>query len=128
VVEPLRSLDLEDWDDIDAVEATTRKVSHDRPGREPLPDSGSPGIVGRAHPDRTAVRPRSGRGKKGHGNTYAKRIAVLAAYAAANTHTLSRLSSARGAGAGGRRPAAPWSWLLRSRWTLSIPSRMQQKR
>ncbi len=26
IVEPLRSLDLEDWDDIDAVEATTRKV------------------------------------------------------------------------------------------------------
>jgi hypothetical protein len=34
--------------------------------------------------------PRSGRGKKGHGNTYAKRIAVLAAYAAANTDTLPR--------------------------------------
>jgi transposase len=31
--------------------------------------------------------PRKGRGKKGHGNTYAKRIAVLAAYAAANTGT-----------------------------------------
>jgi transposase len=31
--------------------------------------------------------PRSGRGKKGHGNTCAKRIAVLAAYAAANTGT-----------------------------------------
>ena len=31
--------------------------------------------------------PRSGRGKKGHGNTYAKRIAVPAAYAAANTGT-----------------------------------------
>jgi hypothetical protein len=26
VVEPLRSLDLEDWDDIDAVEAETRKL------------------------------------------------------------------------------------------------------
>ncbi len=57
--------------------------------------------------------PRSGRGKKGHGNTYAKRIAVLAAYAAANTDTFlgerfRRLSSRR-AGAGGRRPAAPWA-------------------
>ena len=31
--------------------------------------------------------PVKGRGKKGHGNTYAKRIAVLAAYAAANTGT-----------------------------------------
>src|SRR6202161_3397312 len=31
--------------------------------------------------------PRKSRGKKGHGNTYAKRIAVLAAYAAANTDT-----------------------------------------
>jgi hypothetical protein len=40
-----------------------------------------------SYPDRTAVRPRSGRGKKGHGNTYAKRITVLAAYAAANTDT-----------------------------------------
>ena len=31
--------------------------------------------------------PRLGPGKEGHGNTYAKRIAVLAAYAAANTDT-----------------------------------------
>jgi transposase len=31
--------------------------------------------------------PVTGRGKKGRGNTYAKRIAVLAAYAAANTDT-----------------------------------------
>jgi transposase len=31
--------------------------------------------------------PRKGRGKKGRGNTYAKRIAVLAAYGAANTDT-----------------------------------------
>jgi transposase len=31
--------------------------------------------------------PRKGRGKKGHGNTYAKRICVLAACAAANTDT-----------------------------------------
>jgi transposase len=31
--------------------------------------------------------PRKGRGKKGRGSTYAKRIAVLAAYAAANTGT-----------------------------------------
>jgi hypothetical protein len=30
--------------------------------------------------------PRKGRGKKGHGNTYAKRV-VLTAYAAANTDT-----------------------------------------
>ena len=51
--------------------------------------------------------PRSGRGKKGHGNTYAKRIAVLAAYAAANTDTFlgerfRRLSSRPG---GGRKKA-----------------------
>jgi hypothetical protein len=56
--------------------------------------------------------PRSGRGKKGHGNTYAKRIAVLAAYAAANTDTFlgerfRRLSSRPGGRTGGRRPAAP---------------------
>ena len=55
--------------------------------------------------------PRTGRGKKGHGNTYAKRIAVQAAYAAANTDTFlgerfRRLAS-RPAAAGGRRPAAP---------------------
>ncbi len=31
--------------------------------------------------------PRKGRGKKGHGNTYAKRVCVLAASAAANTDT-----------------------------------------
>ena len=31
--------------------------------------------------------PRKGRGKKGRGNTYAKQIGVLAAYAAANTDT-----------------------------------------
>ena len=47
--------------------------------------------------------PRSGRGKKGHGNTYAKRIAVLAAYAAANTDTFlgerfRRLASRPGGG------------------------------
>ena len=52
--------------------------------------------------------PRSGRGKKGHGNTYAKRIAVLAAYAAANTGTFlgerfRRLSSRPGGG--GRKKA-----------------------
>jgi RHS repeat-associated protein len=46
--------------------------------------------------------PRKGRGKKGHGNTYAKRIAVLAAYAAANTDTFPcerfRLASRPGGG------------------------------
>jgi len=52
--------------------------------------------------------PRSGRGKKGHGNTYANRIAVLAAYAAANTDTFlgerfRRLSSRPGGG--GRKKA-----------------------
>jgi hypothetical protein len=52
--------------------------------------------------------PREGRGKKGHGNTYAKRIAVLAAYAAANTDTFlgerfRRLSSRPGGG--GRKKA-----------------------
>ena len=52
--------------------------------------------------------PRKGRGKKGHGNTYAKRIAVLAAYAAANTDTFlgerfRRLSSRPGGG--GRKKA-----------------------
>ena len=61
--------------------------------------------------------PRKGRGKKGHGNTYAKRIAVLAAYAAANTDTFLGSASAVWppvpAAAGGRRQAAPWggpSW------------------
>ena len=52
--------------------------------------------------------PRKGRGKKGHGNTYAKRIAVLAAYAAANTGTFPgerfrRLASRPGGG--GRKKA-----------------------
>ena len=52
--------------------------------------------------------PRSGRGKKVHGNTCAKRIAVLAAYAAANTDTFlgerfRRLSSRPGGG--GRKKA-----------------------
>ena len=52
--------------------------------------------------------PRSGRGKKGHGNTYAKRITVLAAYAAANTDTFlgerfRRLASRPGGG--GRKKA-----------------------
>jgi hypothetical protein len=64
---------------------------HTRPKRaawnEPLPDPGGPGVLGRAHPDARQSGPRKGRGKKGHGNTYAKRIAVLAAYAAANTDT-----------------------------------------
>ena len=52
--------------------------------------------------------PVKGRGKKGHGNTYAKRIAVLAAYAAANTDTFlgerfRRLASRPGGG--GRKKA-----------------------
>ena len=52
--------------------------------------------------------PRKGRGKKGHGSTYAKRIAVLAACAAANTDTflgerLRRLASRPGGG--GRKKA-----------------------
>ena len=58
--------------------------------------------------------PVKGRGKKGRGNTYAKRIAVLAAYAAANTGHLPRASASAAsppapAAAGGRRPAAPWA-------------------
>jgi hypothetical protein len=52
--------------------------------------------------------PRKSRGKKGHGNTYAKRIAVLAAYAAANTdiflgERFRRLASRPGGG--GRKKA-----------------------
>ena len=52
--------------------------------------------------------PRKGRGKKGHGNTYAKRICVLAACAAANTDTFlgerfRRLASRPGGG--GRKKA-----------------------
>jgi transposase len=52
--------------------------------------------------------PRKGRGKKGHGNTYAKRICVLAACAAANTDTFlaerfRRLASRPGSG--GRKKA-----------------------
>ena len=52
--------------------------------------------------------PRKGRGKKGRGNTYAKHIAVLAAYAAANTDTFlgerfRRLASRPGGG--GRKKA-----------------------
>ena len=52
--------------------------------------------------------PVKGRGKKGRGNTYAKRIAVLAAYAAANTDTFlgerfRRLASRPGGG--GRKKA-----------------------
>jgi transposase len=83
-------------------------VSHDRPRHEPLPHRRAPGVLGRAHPDRAAVRPPLGPGKKGHGNTYAKRIAVLAAYAAANTGTFlgerfGRLSSRPGGG--GRKKA-----------------------
>jgi transposase len=52
--------------------------------------------------------PRKGRGKKGRGNTYAKQIAVLAAYAAANTDTFLgerfRRLAAR-PGGGGRKKA-----------------------
>jgi transposase len=52
--------------------------------------------------------PRRGRGKKGRGNTYAKHIAVLAAYGAANTQTFlgerfRRLASRPGSG--GRKKA-----------------------
>jgi transposase len=52
--------------------------------------------------------PRKSRGKKGHGNTYAKQIAVLAAYGAANTDTFLgerfRRLAAR-PGGGGRKKA-----------------------
>jgi transposase len=72
-------------------------------------------LVSRAGLTPTARQPgpRKGRGKKGHGNTCAKRIAVLAAYAGANTDTFlgerfRRLASRPG-GAGGPRPAAPWA-------------------
>jgi transposase len=79
--------------------------------RFPTPDA----LVSRAGltPAARQSGPRPGRGKKGHGNTYAKRIAVLAACAAANTGTSSASGSAAcphaPAGAGGRRPAAPWA-------------------
>jgi transposase len=62
-------------------------VSHDRPGHEPVPDPAGPRVLGRAHPTARQSGPVKGRGKKGRGNTYAKRITVLAAYAAANTDT-----------------------------------------
>ena len=58
--------------------------------------------------------PRKGRGKKGHGNTYAKRVCVLAACAAANTDTFlgERFRRPRPPGpaeAGARKPPAPWA-------------------
>jgi hypothetical protein len=43
--------------------------------------------LGRAHPDRAAARARQGPREEGPRQTYAKRIAVLAACAAANTDT-----------------------------------------
>ena len=69
------------------------------------------GVVSSLKTLRTTARqsgPRKGRGKKGHGNTYAKRIVVLAAYAAANTDTFlgerfRRLASRPGGG--GRKKA-----------------------
>ena len=88
-----------------------RADRRDRPGHEPFPDPAAPGVLGRAHPRRAAVRAPQGPGKKGHGNTYAKRIAVLAAYAAANTDTFlgerfRRLARRRG---GRQRPRSPWA-------------------
>ena len=58
--------------------------------------------------------PRKSRGKKGHGNTYAKRIAVLAAYAAVNTDTFPgerfrRLASRPGGGGVEEGRLAPWA-------------------
>jgi hypothetical protein len=47
---------------------------------------GKPGIVGAPGKGLT-IRPPRGPRNKGHGHTYAKRVAVLAAYAAANTDT-----------------------------------------
>ena len=67
-------------------------------------------LVSWAGPTPTARQsgPRKSQGKKGHGNTYTKRIAVLAAYAAANTDTFlgerfRRLASRPGGG--GRKKA-----------------------
>jgi transposase len=83
-------------------------ASHDRPGHEPFPNPAGAGVLGWPYPDRATVGPRKSRGKKGHGNTYAKRIVVLAAYAAANTDTFLgerfRRLSAR-PGGGGRKKA-----------------------
>ena len=83
-------------------------VSHDRPGHEPFPDPAVPRVLGRAHPHCPAVRTPQGPREKGRGNTYAKRIAVLAAYAAANTGTFLgerfRRLAAR-PGGGGRKKA-----------------------
>jgi transposase len=62
----------------------------DRPRHEPLPGRGGTGVPGRADPTANQSGPRKGRGKKGHGNTRAKRITVPAAYAAANTDTFPR--------------------------------------
>jgi len=74
--------------------------------RFPTPEA----LVSRAGLTPTARQsgPRKGRGKKGHGNTYAKRICVLAACAAANTDTFlgdrfRRLASRPGGG--GRKKA-----------------------
>jgi transposase len=90
----------------EAAAAVIAEIGLDR-SRFPTPEA----LVSRAGLTPTARQsgPRSGRGKKGHGNTYAKRIAVLAAYAAANTtdtflgERFGRLASRPGGG--GRKKA-----------------------
>ena len=74
-------------------------MSRSRPRRRWCPGPGSPRPRGSPGPARAA--------EEGHGNTYAKRIAVLAACAAANTDTFLgerfRRLAARPGGGGGRR-------------------------
>ncbi|HET9896732.1 MAG TPA: IS110 family transposase, partial [Streptosporangiaceae bacterium] len=89
----------------EAAAALTAGIGLDM-SRFPTPEA----LVSRAGLTPTARQsgPRQNRGKKGHGNTYAKRIPVLAAYAAANTDTFPgerfrRLASRPGGG--GRKKA-----------------------
>ena len=99
-----------------------RHHRRDRPGHDPVPDPGAPGVLGRAVPAARQSGPRKGRGKKGHGNTYAKRIAGQAANAAARTDTFlgeryHRLAPAPAA-AGRPRPVAVARSILVIIWHL----------
>jgi Transposase IS116/IS110/IS902 family len=77
-------------------------------------------------PTASQSEPRKSRGKKGHGNTYAKRIVVLAAHAAANTDTFlgerfRRLASRPGGGGRKKAGCAVGRSILLIVWHLLTP-------
>jgi hypothetical protein len=59
----------------------------DGPGHDPVPDRGSPGVLGRAGAGRPAVRPAAAQTLQGQGDVYLKTYCAQAANGTGNTDT-----------------------------------------